>query len=92
MRSATATATTARTAYSRTVRVLEVGLSAAGLALLLCSLVIVSLEGFAAVYQRLRSRESGQYVQKASPMISWREAGPQSRLSSLTERLSPIRK
>ena len=93
MRSATATATTASTTYSTMVRPLKAVRPLPSRALpLLVSPPMLSFAGPAGVYQSPWRRESGQYVKKASPMISRRGAGPQSRLSSLTTRLSPIRK
>src|SRR5665647_2625726 len=93
MSSATATATTASTTYSTMVRPLEAVRPLSWRLLpLRVSPPMLSFADLGAVYQSPCRRESGQYVKKASPMISRRGAGPQSRLSSLTTRLSPMRK
>ena len=93
MSSATAMATTASTTYSRMVRPVVVFLpplpcSASAPWVPFISLLIRR----AGVYQSARRRESGQYVASPSPTIAARGTVPQSRLSSLSVRLSPMTK
>ena len=91
MSSATAMATTASTTYSRMVRPVEAFLpplpgSAS------CVSFIFLLIRRAGVYQSARRRETGQYVARPSPTIADLGTVPQSRLSSLSVRLSPMTK
>ena len=92
MSSATAIATTASTTYSMMVRLVEPFLPPLPADSVLASwmLFICLLIRRARVYQRARRRESGQYVARPSPTIAVLGTVPQSRLSSLSVRLSPI--
>ena len=94
MSSATAMATTASTTYSMMVLLVEFFLrpSPAGSAPASWVLFISLLIRRAGVYQSARRRENGQYVASPSPTIAVRGTVPQSRLSSLSVRLSPITK
>jgi hypothetical protein len=94
MSSATAIATTASTTYSRMVRLVEAFLTrlSAGSEPASCVLFISLLIRRAGVYQSARRRENGQYVASPSPTMAARGTVPQSRLSSLSVRLSPITK